>query len=94
LGRNTTHALQSGIIFGYASMVDGLIDKLVAELGFGMKVLGTGGLAPLVAKHTTSIQEVCPNLTLEGLRLIYERNLRVSQSATGAARRSGRSETP
>jgi type III pantothenate kinase len=93
LGRNTTHALQSGIIFGYASMVDGLVEKLSAELGAKLFVLGTGGLATLVAKHAKSIQEVCPDLTLEGLRLIYERNRRSPQAGMGANRRSGRSET-
>lgn len=89
LGRNTTHALQSGIIFGYASMVDGLIEKLAAELDTNMAVFGTGGLAPLVAKHTKSIREVCPDLTLEGLRLIYERNRRSQSMSTAPNRRSG-----
>lgn len=94
LGRNTTHALQSGIIFGYASMVDGLVERLTAELGTTMRVFGTGGLAPLVAKHTKSIEEVCPDLMLEGLRLIYERNRRAAQPATPASsRRSGRPES-
>lgn len=94
LGRNTTHALQSGIIFGYASMVDGLIERLNAELGVTMSVLGTGGLAPLVAKHAKAIQEICPELTLEGLRLVYERNLRGQNTGASPNRRSGRSGTP
>jgi len=74
LGRNTTHALQSGVIFGYASLVDGLVERLNRELEVEARVLATGGLASLVAKHTRSIELVEPNLTLEGLRLIYERN--------------------
>jgi type III pantothenate kinase len=93
LGRNTTHALQSGIIFGYASLVDGLIEKLTAELGAPMTVFATGGLAPLVAKHTKLMHDVHPNLTLEGLRLIYERNRRALQGGLPAGRRSGRPET-
>lgn len=93
LGRNTTHALQSGIIFGYASLVDGLIEKLTEELNVEMTVFATGGLAPLVAKHTKSIKIICPELTLEGLRLIYERNLRTRSQSNAPSRRSGRPES-
>jgi type III pantothenate kinase len=92
LGRNTTHALQSGIIFGYASLVDGLIEKLTAELNTEMTVFATGGLAPLVAKHTKLIKIICPELTLEGLRLLYERNRRVRSQSNAPSRRSGRPE--
>jgi type III pantothenate kinase len=74
LGRSTTHAIQSGAIHGYAAMVDGLVERLVAELGFPCKVIATGGLAPLIGKHTKRIEELDPNLTLEGLRLLHERN--------------------
>ena len=74
LGRNTTHALQSGIIHGYAAMVDGLVDRLVEELGFPCRVIATGGLASLIGKHAKRIEELDPNLTLEGLRILYERN--------------------
>jgi type III pantothenate kinase len=93
LGRNTTHSLQSGMVFGYASLVDGLIEKLNLELGEKAYVLATGGLATLVAKHARSIQEVCPELTLEGLRLIYERNRRTSGGSLVPARRSTRPES-
>lgn len=93
LGRNTTHALQSGIIFGYASMVDGLIERLTAELDTTMTVFGTGGLAPLVSKHTKSIQQVWPELTLEGLRLIYERNRRSRPGPGSPGKRPGRPES-
>jgi type III pantothenate kinase len=78
LGRNTTHALQSGAIHGYAAMVDGLVDRLVAELGFPCRVIATGGLAPLIGKHAKRIEELDPNLTLEGLRILYERNSRTN----------------
>ncbi len=74
LGRNTTHALQSGVIHGTAAMTDGLIERLEADLGFPCQVIATGGLASLVAKHTRKVQNVDPNLTLEGLRILHERN--------------------
>jgi type III pantothenate kinase len=74
LGRNTTHALQSGVIHGYAAMVDGLVDRLVDELGFPCRIIATGGLASLIGKHTRRIEELDLNLTLEGLRILYERN--------------------
>ena len=73
VGRNTTHALQSGIVHGYASLVDGLVRKIRAELGFSCQVIATGGFAPLVAKHTDTVDQVDENLTLEGLRLLHER---------------------
>ncbi len=75
LGRNTAHALQSGVVHGYASLVDGLIDKLQAELG-EFACLATGGLAPLITKHTVRVTDVDPDLTLHGLRLIHEKNRR------------------
>lgn len=74
LGRNTTHALQSGIIHGYAAMVDGLVERLVEELAFPCRIIATGGLSSLIGKHTKRIEELDPNLTLEGLRILYERN--------------------
>jgi type III pantothenate kinase len=78
LGRNTTHALQSGAIHGYAAMVDGLVERLQAELGFPCRVIATGGLSSLIGKHTKRIEELDPNLTLEGLRILHERNSKAS----------------
>jgi type III pantothenate kinase len=92
LGRNTTHSLQSGMIFGYASLVDGLVERLNNELGVKSYVLATGGLATVVAKHAKSIQEICPDLTLEGLRLIYERNRHKGSSSMVPPRRTMRPE--
>jgi type III pantothenate kinase len=92
LGRNTTHSLQSGMIYGYASLVDGLVEKLNAELAVESYVLATGGLATVVAKHARSIREICPDLTLEGLRLIYERNRRQGPGSLVPPRRSVRPE--
>ena len=93
LGRNTTHSLQSGMVFGYASLVDGLVDKLNDELGVKSHVLATGGLATLVGRHAKSIQETCPDLTLEGLRLIYERNRRQGPNTMAPPRRTVRPES-
>ena len=76
VGQNTAHAIQSGIVNGYASLVAGLIEKIVAELGFECQVIATGGLAPLIAKHTKALELVDENLTLEGLRIIFDKNRR------------------
>ncbi|HEY3667207.1 MAG TPA: type III pantothenate kinase [Polyangiaceae bacterium] len=93
VGKNTTHALQSGVVFGYASLVDGMIGRLEKELGFPVQVLATGGLSTLIAKHTERIQAVDVNLTLDGLCLLHERNASAVEAASeaGAAkRRAGR----
>lgn len=75
IGRNTVHAMQSGIIFGYAGQVDGIVGRIQKEMKApSLKVVATGGLAELIASETSVIQKVNPLLTLEGLRLIYERN--------------------
>jgi type III pantothenate kinase len=74
IGRNTEEAMQSGILFGYAALTDGLVRRLAAEMGGEVAVIATGGLAGTVSVHATTIQSVEPNLTLEGLRLIYLRN--------------------
>ena len=75
IGSNTAEALQSGAIFGYAAQVDGLCGRIKAEVGEAT-VVGTGGLAPLISPHTTSVQHVEPWLTLHGLRLVWNRNVR------------------
>jgi type III pantothenate kinase len=74
VGRNTTHAIQAGVVHGYAALVDGLVRKLEKELGYDCQVIATGGLAGLVAPHTETLQVVDQNLTLDGLRLLHERN--------------------
>jgi type III pantothenate kinase len=74
IGRNTVHAMQSGLLFGYVSMVEGMVERFRGELGPGMKVIATGGLAEIVAKETKVIQHIAPWLTLDGLRIIWELN--------------------
>ncbi|ROO90360.1 pantothenate kinase [Actinocorallia herbida] len=78
IAKNTVEALQSGIIFGFAGQVDGLVDRMAEELCDNpddVKVVATGGLAPLVLEEARSIDAFEPWLTLHGLRLIYERNI-------------------
>lgn len=75
IGRNTIHAMQSGIFWGYVALVEGMVARLKKAMGVeGIKVLATGGLAPLFHAHTEVIDLIVPELTLEGLRVIYERN--------------------
>ncbi len=73
IGRNTITNIQSGLIYGYAGLVDGLVERMRAEMGGDPKVVATGGLAPLIHQVARTIQEVNPDLTLEGLRVIHER---------------------
>ncbi len=74
IGRNSIHAMQSGLVLGYIGLIEGLVTRIRAELGGQAKVIGTGGLAPLLAKETKIIEIVDQMLTLEGLRLMYELN--------------------
>src|SRR5258706_771773 len=74
IGRNTTHAMQSGLLFGYVCMVEGMVERFREELGADMKVIATGGMAEIVAKETPVVQIIAPWLTLDGLRIIWELN--------------------
>lgn len=74
VGRNTVAAMQSGIYYGFVGQVEGIVRRIIAESGAEPQVVATGGLASLVANETDCIHVVDPDLTLKGLRLIYERN--------------------
>jgi type III pantothenate kinase len=75
IGRNTVEAIQSALVYGTAAEADGMIDRMRAELGSPVKVVATGGLAPVVAPVCRNIDEFDPWLTLRGLRLVFERNV-------------------
>jgi type III pantothenate kinase len=74
IGRNTVNAIQSGLIFGYVGLVEGMVARFKRELGEDTQVIGTGGLLNVIAAETTVIQHLAPWLTLDGLRLIWEMN--------------------
>ena len=75
IGRNTTHSVQSGLFHGYLSLVQGMLNRMRSEMGGKARGIGTGGLvAPLEADVRAILDDVDPNLTLEGLRILYERN--------------------
>jgi len=75
IGKNTADCLRSGIIFGYVGLVEGLLERILAEIpGGATKVIATGGLAPTIAPLTPRIERVDDDLTLEGLRLLWELN--------------------
>ncbi|UQA59119.1 type III pantothenate kinase [Polyangium aurulentum] len=89
VGRNPVHSMQSGIVYGYAGLVDGLSTRLKRELGYPCRVVATGGLARLIAPLTESIEEVDDDLTLTGLRLLYERNAPGTGSTPPSGARGG-----
>jgi type III pantothenate kinase len=74
IGRATVPAMQSGIYWGYVGMIEGLVARIAAEYGGKLKVIATGGLAPLLAEGTTVIERIDPDITLDGLRMLAERN--------------------
>ena len=74
IGKTTTAAIQSGLLFGYAGVVDSMVERIRGELGESARVVATGGLAGRVASESRSIEKVEPFLTLEGLRIIFEKN--------------------
>ena len=74
IGKTTVSALQSGLVYGFAGQVDGIVGRIRGELGGDARVIATGGLADLVAPHSETIELVDPFLTLEGLRLVWELN--------------------
>jgi type III pantothenate kinase len=86
IGKNTVECLQAGVLYGFAGQVDGLVRRILAELGpkaGRVTVLGTGGLAPLMMGESETITEYVPDLTLLGLRLVYLRNARSTSVTSG-----------
>ena len=73
IGSATVEAMQSGLYYGYVGLVDDILRRMIAELGGSPRVIATGGLAPLIAKGSRYVEIVDETLTLEGLRLVYER---------------------
>ena len=74
IGKTTVAALQSGVVYGFAAQVDGIVTAIRRELGTDARAIATGGLAELIYPHASTIERVDPFLTLEGLRLVWERN--------------------
>jgi type III pantothenate kinase len=74
IGKTTIASLQSGLVYGFAGQVDGIVERIRGELGDTAKVIATGGLADLIAPHSHTIEKVDPDLTLEGLRLVWTLN--------------------
>lgn len=74
IGTNTVASMQSGVLYGYVGLVEGLVSRLKKELGGRVRVIATGGMAGVIARQTPVIEAVNPDLTLEGLRLIYGMN--------------------
>jgi len=74
IGTNTVGSIQAGLFFGYLGLVDGILERLINELGPDTKVVATGGLASMIGDHSKYIKNVDDLLTLDGLRIIWERN--------------------
>ncbi|MCC7536969.1 MAG: type III pantothenate kinase [Deltaproteobacteria bacterium] len=74
IGRNTVASMQAGLVFGYVGLVDGMVERIRAEVSFPMHVIATGGLARLLAPESRTIEDVDDWLTLDGLRILHERN--------------------
>jgi len=75
IGQSTVEGMQSGVYYGYVSQVDGIVKKMKQQKGDASTVIATGGLASLIARDSETIQHVEPHLTLQGLYIIYQKNM-------------------
>ena len=87
VGRNTTTALQSGIVLGYAGLVTSMVERFKAEIGADAKVVGTGGLVTVIAEHAPIFDDINQELTLVGLDIIYRKNVGVASAGSPATGR-------
>ena len=75
IAKDTISSMNVGIVYGYAGLVDGIVNRIKKEVDYGVKVIATGGIAPLIARESETIDVIDDNLTLEGLKILYERNI-------------------